>query len=99
MLEANLATDVVDQCLSSPDNAPTIVQDNKELLLKRDYELLLSSAKSHPSVHSAAHIAHSVSWRKIWDNALEYGVRGTRCAQSVLRVLCRPTFGERLCHL
>ena len=53
MLEANLATDVVDQCLSSPDNAPTIVQDNKELLLKRDYELLLSPAMSHPSVHSA----------------------------------------------
>ena len=41
MLEASLATDVVDQCLATPDYAPKIVRDNKEPLLKRDYELLL----------------------------------------------------------
>lgn len=70
MLEAALVTDVVDQCLPTPDNAPKIVQDNKEPLLKREYVLLLTSALSHPSVHPAAQIC----WRKIWDNALEYGV-------------------------
>ena len=99
MLEASLATDVVDQCLTTPDCAPKIVRDNKEPLLKRDYELLLISAMCHPSVNSAAQIAQSVSWRKIWDNALDYGVKGTRCVQSVLRELCRPTFGDKLCHL
>ena len=99
MLEATLSTDVVNQCLSTPDCAPAIVHSNKELLLKRDYELLLSSALSHPSVNPAATIARLVSWRRIWDSALDYGVKGTRCAQSVLRELCRPTFGEKLCHL
>ena len=99
MLEASLATDVVDQCLTTPDYAPKIVRDNKEPLLKRDYELLLTSAMCHPSVNSAAQITQSVSWRKIWDNALDYGVKSTRCVQSVLRELCRPTFGDKLCHL
>ena len=54
MLEASLATDVVEQCLATPDYAPKIVRDNKEPLLKRDYELLLISAMCHPSVNSAA---------------------------------------------
>ena len=36
MLEATLATDIVDQCLSNPNNAPEIVRINKKLLLKRD---------------------------------------------------------------
>ena len=32
MLEAFLATNVVDQCLASPDNAPTITRSNKKLI-------------------------------------------------------------------
>ena len=99
MLEATLATNVVDQCLSSPDSAPLIARDNKEMLLNKDYQLLLSSAMSHPSVHSAAVIAQSITWRKLWDQALEYGVKGTRCVQSVFKSLCRPTFGEKICPL
>ena len=99
VMEASLATDVVDQSLATPDYAPKIVRDNKEPLLKRDYELLLISAMCHPSVNSASQIAQSVSGRKIWDNALDHGVKGTRCVQSVLRELCHPTFGEKLCHL
>ena len=77
MLEATLATDIVDQCLSNPNNAPEIVRINKKLLLKRDYEQLLSSAMSHPSVYPAAQIAQTVSWRRVWDNALDYGGKGT----------------------
>ena len=99
MLEATLATNIVDECLSNPYNAPEIVPINKKLLLKRDYEQLLSSAMSHPSVYPVAQIAQTVSWRRVWDNALDYGVKGTKCVQYVLRELCRPTFGENLCYL
>ena len=90
MLEATLATDIVDQCLSlsNPNNAPNIVQINKKLLLERNYELLLASAMTHPSVYPATQIAQTVSWRRIWDNALEYGVKGTKCVQYVLREIC-----------
>ena len=61
MLEATLATNIMDQCLSNPNNAPEIVQINKKLLLKRDY----SSAMSQPSVYPAAQIAQTVSWRRV----------------------------------
>ena len=81
MLEATLATDMVDQCLSNPNNAPEIVRINKKLLLKRDYEQLLSSAMSHPSVYPAAQIAQTVSWRGVWDIALDYGFKCTKCVQ------------------
>ena len=77
MLEATLATNIMDQCLSNPNNVPEIVQTNKKLLLKRDYEQLLSSAMSQPSVYPPAQIAQTVSWRRVWDNALDYGVKGT----------------------
>ena len=89
MLEATFATDIVDQCLSNPNNAPEIIRINKKLLLKRDYEQLLSSAMSHPSVYPAAQIAQTVSWRRVWDNALDYGVKGKKYVQYVLRELCR----------
>ena len=98
-LEASLATNVVDRCLLSPGDALLIVRDNKKLLLKIDYQLLFSSALSHPSVHSAAVIAQSISWRKLWDHVLEYGVKGTRCVQSLFKSLCRSTFGEKVCHI
>ena len=86
MLEAFLATNVVDQCLASPDNAPTITQSNTKFLFKLDFELLLSSAMSHPSVTPAALIAKNISWKKIWDNALDYGIKGTKCTQTVLSI-------------
>ena len=72
---------MVDQCPSNPNNAPGIVRINKKLLLKRDYEQLLSSAMSHPSVYPAAQIAQTVSWRRVWDNSLDYGVKGTKYVQ------------------
>ena len=69
----------------------------KSYFLKDDYEQLLSSAMSQPSVYPAAQIAQTVSWRRVWNSALDYGVKGTKCVQYVLRELCRPSFGENLC--
>ena len=40
-----------------------------------------------------------MSWRKIWDNALDNGVKGTRCVQTISRELSRPMFSDKLCHL
>ena len=63
MLEAPLSTDIVNQCLTSPNN---IVHSNKKFLLKCDYDILISTAMMHPSVEPIAKIASIVSWRKIW---------------------------------
>ena len=73
MLEAPLSTDIVNQCLTSPNNAVKIVHSNKKFLLKCDYDILISTAMMHPSVEPIAKIASIVSWRKIWDGALDYG--------------------------
>ena len=50
MLEVPLATNIVNQCLATPDDAVSIVHSGKKQLLERDFELLISSAISHPSV-------------------------------------------------
>ena len=44
MLEAPLSTDIINQCLTSPNNAVKIVHSNKEVLLKHDYDILISTA-------------------------------------------------------
>ena len=49
MLEAPLATDIVHQLLSDLPNAKSIIVKSKKLLLERDYDLLLVSAKAHPT--------------------------------------------------
>ena len=99
MLEASLSTDIVNQCLTSPNDAVKIVHSNRKVVLQRDYDLLISSAMMHPSVEPIAKIASVVSWRKIWDGVLDYGVKGTNCGQATLRELCRPVFGDKLCHI
>ena len=72
------------------------VRSNKKL---RDFELLLLSGVSSLSVQPIANIAQKVSWKKLWDNALNYGYKGIKCVQAILCELCRPTLGDRLCHL
>ena len=99
MLEAPLQTDIVDQCLSDPANAKSIFRSSKKLLLKQDYHQLLSSALSHSSSKFIAEIALGTSWWKIWDNVLDYGIKGTICGQAILRELSRPTFGNKACHI
>ena len=88
MLEAPLSTNITIQCLECPSESVEVVRSSKKLLLGKDYDLLLSSALTHPSVEP---IASVVSWRRIWDGALDYGVKGTMCVQAILRELSRPT--------
>lgn len=39
-----------------------------------------------------AEVANSNAWLKFWDNALEYGVEGTRASLTLLRALCATAF-------
>ena len=89
MLEAPLSTDIVNQCLTSQNKAVEIVHSNKKVLLNVIH-VLISTATMHPSVEPIAKIASVVSWKKIWDGVLDYGVKGTNCSQAILRKICRP---------
>ena len=60
----------------------------KEKISQKDFSNLLLSAKS--SAQLAASIASKVSWRRLWDIALEKGVKGTKIVQSLFREVCRP---------
>ena len=92
MLEANLSTCILVKCLSDPENAPGIVRSNRKHILRSDFQLLLSSSTDRRgSSAAAAQIANLSSWRRLWDTALDQGVKGTRIMQAIFRELCRPT--------
>ena len=89
MLEANLNTCILVKCLCDPENAPGIVRSNRKHILRYDFQLLLSSSTDrHGSSAAAAQIANLSSWRRLWDTALDQGVKGTRIMQAILRELC-----------
>ena len=81
MLEASLGTDILAQCLNDPVNATQMVLSN-EVILKKDFSNLLSSANGFACL--AAKIASNISWRWLWDIALEKGVTGTCLLQCLL---------------
>ena len=43
------------------------------------------------SAAAAARVANHTSWRRLWDIALDHGVKGTRATQAIFRELCRPS--------
>ena len=101
MLEAILGTCVLANCLSDSENSPDIVKSNKKYILQSDFKLLLSSAtQCHGSAAPAARVAAHTSWRRLWDVALDHGVKGTRIMQANFRELCRPSscFQCSLCN-
>ena len=57
----------------------------------------LLSALNSPSAHVIASIASQTSRRKLWDLALDGGVKGTYAVQGLLRELSRPLFGNWHC--
>ena len=88
MLEVQLGTAVLGDCLSNPTDTVQIVKDNKELILKTDFSKLLATASRSASI--VARVGNCVSWRRLWDMALGKGVKGTRALQNLFCELCRP---------
>ena len=91
MLEANLNTSVLAECLTHPECAPDIVKRSKVNIINSDFKLLLTSEiEKCGSAAPAACIATQTSWRRLWDVALEKGIKGTRIMQMLFKELCRP---------
>ena len=92
MLESKLGTHVLAKCLSDPENAPDAVRSCKESILRSDLTILISTSSDCPSSAApAALIASHTSWRRLWDVALDKGVKGTRAFQSLFKERCRPS--------
>ena len=99
MLESHLDTDYTAQCLTDADNALSLVKSMKQHILEKDFGLLISSSLEHSSTKIVAAIAESSSWKRLWDIALDRGVKGTHVMQFLFRELCRPVTRNGLCNL
>ena len=97
MLEAEMNTGVLTQCLKNPTGAPTIVKSRKKEILKSDLDALVSAATSHHSAKYVASVANTTSWCRLWDLALDRGVQGTRGLQTLLKVISLRIYKNSLC--
>ena len=87
LLERDFGTSIFIQCLNEPENAITILQEAKEAVVSRDWEIMLEIAKCRQSTKHISHPQIASSWCKLWDLALDHGVCGTRKIQHLLRVM------------
>ena len=71
----------------------------RKRVIQADQSLLLDKAKEHPSQSLVAHVASSVGWMKIWDMALDHGPGGTTALLSILKLICKPVFSDRVCPM
>jgi len=76
------------------DFATITLSDIKKDILDKDWKHTLHLASSHPSL-AIVTVSSSVasSWNSFWDEALDYGVRGTRLMQSLLAPSLDPSSG------
>ena len=98
-LEQHIGTNYLQLCLTNPIDAPSIVRDAREEVLRKDWMYTVKESQTHGSlsiVASSETIA--ASWNSIWDEALDFGVRGTRLMQGLFGALTTPTFGDRTCR-
>ena len=98
-LESELGIDsVLSKCLASPDLSASIVRSSRPDIINRDWSISIEKAMAHSSLnHITCSDVVSSNWCRVWDTALDHGVKGTRLVQLLFRSLCRPTFGDRLC--
>ena len=89
MLESSLDTDILAKCLISPENAVEIVKTNKNLILQDFCKLISLSLSNQSSTRLVARVTEYTSWGRLWDMALDKGVKGTRTLQRVFKELSR----------
>ena len=77
-LECEFGTSYLEKCLNDPDSAHLTLQETKEMLISRDWEIVLGIANSHQSTNYVSDPQIATSWCRFWDLALDRGVRGTR---------------------
>ena len=85
-------------CLENPHHARSIIVEAKKDILSKDWSSTIRASQTHPSLAIVAASDEIAStWNRVWDEALEYGVRGTRLMQGLFAALSRPVFGEKVC--
>ena len=97
LLEQHFDTNYLGVCLENSTDAARAIQEAKTDILK-DWNRTVREARTHPSltiVFATDFIA--ASWNSTWDQALEFGVCGTRLMPTLFNFLSRPVFGNKSC--
>ena len=92
-LEESYNTNVTNEILACPRSS----RDIKRRVLASDKSLRLEQCHQHQLLKHLSTLDPEISWLKIWDNALDHGMRGTKAALCLFSSLCRPLFGDRMC--
>ena len=93
-LELFFGTNYLQQGLNSPDNVMHIVREAKSHLIEKDWNRTISIALTHSSL---VHVTQPEIVNEWVDAALDAGVKGTRIAQAVFRVMSSPVYGDKKC--
>ena len=74
-----------------PGHGCPCLLSNKCRILNQDFDLLVStSVLGQTSCSLVARVAKHTSWRRLWDIALDNGVKGSRTLQRLFKELSRP---------
>ena len=96
-LELLFGTNLLVQCIDSPDEAMDIVQNRGQDLLEADWDRTIAKAANHPSLTHVSCPMLRDEWTTLWDRALDHGTLGTTVSQAIFGLLCRPVYGDRIC--
>ena len=78
-------------------DASHLVKQAKVDLIHADWKCTVKIARAYSSL---CHISADVvvdEWCNLWNEALNYGTKGTRIAQNIFRLLCRPLLKDKIC--
>ena len=99
MLENITETSTLQSCLQNPEAAVSIIKTEKKNIYKSDYARLIESCYARPvsSSYFIASVAREITWRHLWDLALDRGTQGTKQLQKIIYNLGHPIFGTYSC--
>ena len=84
---------ITSEILTSADSWASI----QKRILSADKELRVNRANTRRSLKHLSAIHSEISWLKIWDMVLDYGIQGSKSALCLFRTLSHPLFGDRPC--
>ena len=91
LLEQHFDTNYLGVCLENSTDAARAIQEAKFVILRKDWNCTVREARTHPSLTIVCPTDFiTASWNSTWDQALEFGVRGTRLMQTLFNSLSRP---------
>ena len=96
-LELLFGTKLLDSMLASPEDAICTLREVKSCLIEADWKRTISMASAHPSLAYICDPQFVNEWLALWDCALDYGTLGTKVSQTVLKIMCKPVFGDDIC--